>query len=635
MNKHTVTIYKDVFSKEPRYISVDSALKRIQEGRSKEQIEKIRSEVDKERADKLKCRLPSVCFSGVFKIRKDEELIEHSGFIVLDFDNVEDPESYKAELSDLDYMYAAWISPSGNGVKGLVKIANGDKHREHFQALQEEFNNLDTSGINESRVCYESYDSDIYINDKAKPFKKVKKTERVEVQESLSDKYQIFENIKKWLANQGSAFVKGERNIFMFKLASACCRFGLTDDECINLASASFTDSTFSFQEMVRTVNSAYRANSDSFNTAEFTRDKLVDKTTRNEIETKDIDPDIYKIDVKPKDVVFGEDVKGAAIDILTKGYAKVDGIGVAELDYHFKMKRGEATALTGYGNYGKSTFEKWMLLMRILKFGDKFAFFSPEDNPAEEFYHDFVEIYLGKQCTPDNPNRPSEEEYKEAYDFISDHVFYIYPETVSPTPEYIKERFLELIIKENVDGCIIDPFNQLTNDYSSSGGRSDKYLEVLLSDFSRFAQSNNIFFTIIAHPKSPLRIKEGENYPCPDVYDIADGAMWNNKMDNILVYHRPFAQADPQNSSCEFHSKKIRRQKVVGKKGYVSFTMNFAKRRYFFGGRDYMEELITGKQYVPEVVIPEGYNVNQTFESVRNEDDWIQDEIVFDNPGL
>lgn len=500
-------------------------------------------------------------------------------------------------------------------------------------ALQDEFDNLDSSGVNESRVCYESFDSEIYINNKAKSFKKVKKTERVETQESLSDKHLIFENIKKWLANQGSAFVKGERNIFMFKLASACCRFGLTDDECINLASMSFTDSTFSHQEMVRTVNSAYRANSDSFATAEFTRDKLIDKTTKSEIETKEIDPEIYDVDIKPKDVVFGEDVKGAALDILRSGYAKVDGIGVSELDYHFKLKRGELTVLTGYGNYGKSTFMKWFLMMRILKFGDKFAFFSPEDNPAEEFYHDWVEVYLGCQCTPDNPSRPSEEEYKKAYDFISDHVFYIYPETVSPTPGYIKERFLEMIIKENVDGVIIDPFNQLTNDYASSGGRSDKYLEILLSDFLRFAQSNNIFFTIVAHPKSPTRIKEGENYPCPNVYDIADGAMWNHKGDNILVYHRPNAQTNPQSSECEFHSKKIRRQKTVGKKGMVSFTMNFMKRRFYFGGRDYMEELITGKPFKPEPIVPEGYNVNHTFESERNEEDWIQDEIVFDDP--
>ena len=76
-------------------------------------------------------------------------------------------------------------------------------------------------------------------------------------------------------------------------------------------------------------------------------------------------------------------------------------------------------------------------------------------------------------------------------------------------------------------------------------------------------------------------------NYPCPDVFDIADGALWNNKLDNILVYHRPFAQTEPQNPMCEFHSKKVRRQKIVGKKGFSVFEMYFKTRRFFFNGFD------------------------------------------------
>ena len=54
------------------------------------------------------------------------------------------------------------------GLKALVKIADTKKYREHFTALQEELN-CDKSGINESRVCYESYDPDIglYIMEQA------------------------------------------------------------------------------------------------------------------------------------------------------------------------------------------------------------------------------------------------------------------------------------------------------------------------------------------------------------------------------------------------------------------------------------------------------------------------------------
>jgi hypothetical protein len=155
-------------------------------------------------------------------------------------------------------------------------------------------------------------------------------------------------------------------------------------------------------------------------------------------------------------------------------------------------------------------------------------------------------------------------------------------------------EVFLQLIVKENVDGVDIDPFNQLANNYQNFGGR-DKYLEWVLSLFSRFSQTNNVYFWIIAHPVKMQKATDG-NYPCPDVFDIADGALWNNKLDNILVYHRPFGQTDPQNPTCEFHSKKIRRQKIVGKKGFFVFEMLFKTRRFFFNGSDPMQKLLNEK---------------------------------------
>ena len=70
----------------------------------------------------------------------------------------------------------------------------------------------------DSRVCYESYDPDIYINTKAEPYKKFKKVEKVtEVINADEDK--TIRNILTWLSNKGDAFVTGERNLFIFKFA--------------------------------------------------------------------------------------------------------------------------------------------------------------------------------------------------------------------------------------------------------------------------------------------------------------------------------------------------------------------------------------------------------------------------------
>ena len=593
------TIFKNIFSKEPHLITIEKALERIKNGSSRELVTEIRNTLDKEKANKIKLNLPSVCFSGKFgNDRKDEQLIEHSGFIVLDFDDISDLRDKQTDIISHDFVYACWVSPSGNGLKALVKIADGSKHREHFQSLQEVFPEIDRSGINVSRVCYESFDPEIYVNDKATVFAKAKKIEKITVTENQNvDDSENFRRILKWLTNKNDAFVTGERNTYIFKLASACCRFGIDENAALGLISAEYTVSNdFTMAEMKSAVKSGYRANKNNFGTASIQKEKLVSKETKYEIDVKREFTEENGENYRIEDVVYGIDVKDRALSINEKGFEKIMGVGVPELDYLFKPKRGEITLLTGIGNYGKTAWQKSQILGRIIMFGEKIATFSPEDTPAEEYFHDYVEMLLGCECTPFNPNRPSNEVYEAAYDFISKHIFYISAEMLSPTPQYIKEKFLELIVQEKVDFCCIDPFNQMTNDYKGFGGRTDKYLETLLADFSRFAKKNDVYFWVIAHPKLMERDKSG-NYKCPDVFDVADGAMWNNKMDNILVYHRPFAQTDPNNPLAEFHSKKIKK-KSVGRKGFMLVEYVWERRRFFIEGRDFIQEMLNKKNY-------------------------------------
>ncbi len=591
------TIFKNIFSKEPHFITINKALERIKLGASKGLVLDIRLALDKEKANKLKLNLPSICFSGKFGAdRKDEQLVEHSGFIVLDFDDIADLRDKQTEIIQKDFVYACWVSPSGNGLKALVKIADGSKHREHFQSLQEVFPEIDRSGINVSRVCYESFDPDIYVNEKAVVFTKAKKIEKIIVNEiETIDDSENFRRILKWLTNKNDAFVTGERNTYIFKLASACCRFGINEEAALSLISAEYLVSNdFTMSEMRGAVKSGYRANRAIAGSAIMQKEKLVNKATNYEIDVKREFVDEKGENYRVEDVVYGIDVKDKALLINQNGFDKVMGVGVPELDYIFKPKRGEITLLTGIGNYGKTAWQKSQLLSRIIMYGEKIATFSPEDTPAEEYFHDFVEMLLGCECTPFNPNRPANDIYEAAYDYISKHIFYISAEMLSPTPQYIKEKFLELIVQEKVDFCCIDPFNQMTNDYKGFGGRTDKYLETLLADFSRFAKKNDVYFWVIAHPKLMERDKSG-NYKCPDVFDVNDGAMWNNKMDNITVYHRPFAQTDPSSPLAEFHSKKIKK-KSVGRKGFVMIEYIWERRRFFIEGRDFIQEMLNKK---------------------------------------
>ena len=124
----------------PFHRPVEVILKRIKDGSSKVLCKKIRTEKDKEARNRLKQELPAICFSGSFNKRADNSIIEHSGLICLDFDNFkkkQDMLSKKEELTKDKYTFSVFVSPSGNGLKVLVKIpAQEEGHKNYFLALE-------------------------------------------------------------------------------------------------------------------------------------------------------------------------------------------------------------------------------------------------------------------------------------------------------------------------------------------------------------------------------------------------------------------------------------------------------------------------------------------------------------------
>jgi hypothetical protein len=579
-----VTIYNDMYSKEYFHVVVEDAIARIKNGISKDMVESVRLGLEDKK------NLPAVCFSGMFKERKDDAIISHSGFIVFDFDKVGNVQDKIEELKKSVLTYACWISPSGNGVKSLVRIENGKYHREYFNYIRENwqgYRDADRSGVNVSRLCFESYDPNLFLNEDSRILKEY---QTIKTNETMMGKSKGFDSCMKWLTKRGDSFQTGERNRFIFLLASACCRFGVDEFDCQSEVQREFSFSNdFTLNEALKCIASAYRLNNANFGTVTST---FHDKTTNKELE---IDGSYYDEELDTKDTIYAHDVYDDINKIIKNGYESVKGIGVEEIDTYWKPMKGELTCLTGIGNYGKSTFLKWYLISRALKYDEKFVLFSPEENPAHYFYHELMQVVFGTTLLPLNNNLPHQDKIDELIGWVNEHFFFISPKELAPTPKYLKERFLEHIIKNKVDGVVIDPWNQMSNNYGSYGGRSDKYLEVMLSDFARFGRENNIMFVIVAHPHKLVKDGTG-NYPCPDVFDLADGAMWNNKLDNIIVFHRNNFQTDPNNSRCEFHSKKIRRQKSVGKRGWADFDYNNSSHRFTFMGGDPLVPLVIDK---------------------------------------
>lgn len=271
--------------------------------------------------------------------------------------------------------------------------------------------------------------------------------------------------------------------------------------------------------------------------------------------------------------IFFLEDIFPSMIENFKRGIQLAPTTRFSEMDEYFRWKKGDINLFTGYANHGKTFFALQLMLTKSIWDGWKWAVFSPENYPANDFYDDLVEMYVGKWL-----DKMSEDEYTKACHFISEHIFYVYPED-SHDINSINEKFRHLVLKKGVDGVLIDPFNQLDH-LQKPYQREDQYLSEILKDIKRFALLNNVVYNIIAHPKNPT-YQEAKQLPVADMYDIAGGAMWGNKTDQILSYHRPRFHEDKNSPEVQVYVQKVKRKRTGGKLGDFPLTLLWSKKRY------------------------------------------------------
>ena len=277
MNKN-VTIFKNIReTSTPFYRNIDLILDRIKDGKSRDLVKSIRSENDKLQRNELKKMLPAICFSGEFTKREDKSLVNHSGFICLDFDNYnkfKDMQDDKSRLSKDKYVYSVFVSPSGKGLKVIVKIpADAENHVNYFVSLEEYFDSpyFDKTSKNVSRVCYESYDKNIYINKDSKVWDKIKEREYKEIDSSstyksipITDETKVINILMKWWEKK-YPMSEGQRNQNTYILAMAFNDYGIAKTTAYYILNQYATDD-FSIKEIQTTVESAY-SNANKFGT--------------------------------------------------------------------------------------------------------------------------------------------------------------------------------------------------------------------------------------------------------------------------------------------------------------------------------------------------------------------------------
>ena len=504
-----------------------------------------------------KRELPVVMYSGKFSGRKDEDLTEHSGVIVLDFDHIDVAHSKNALATD-DYILACWVSPSGDGLKALVKVAQARKHRDHFRAIASYMDRqygleVDSTGQNESRLCFESYDPEIIINEDSKVFTAVL-SERSESQSVSNESRNTDYNKLAVLASMIRRAEDGEKHIELLKASNLAGGFitagRVEEDEAKRVLIKEILKRDIDSEEnAIKTIEEGIERGK-----AMPVQD-VVDSENRVKREMLINDGDMSFISDADSDFQW---INKFASGEIPKGL----DTGNARLDQYFRYKP-EFLIINGHSNVGKTTMALYMMVNSALRHNWRWIVYSSENKTAAIKMR-LMEFVLNKPI-----DLMDREERKAAFNWVSYHFKVISNADVYSYMDLI--IFAEKLIQYEGDyhGFFVDPYNSLKIQLNQGAAISThEYHYEAASELLTFTNRHNMAMWLNAHSVTESQRRKGEDgLPiAPFAEDTEGGGKFINRSDCFLTFHRRVqAQTSEDKRIMEFHVRKVRSQETGG----------------------------------------------------------------------
>jgi hypothetical protein len=260
----------------------------------KTEVEEIRQFIaqgNKNAADQKKKQLLAFTPSAVFKEKRQLPFLEmYSGFVHLDFDKLT-PQQLQSTIdivSKIPFTALAFISPSGNGIKVFVEVNIGlENHLTAYLQVQKHYEDAtslkaDPSCKDVTRLCFMSHDPYAYRNIQNEkfyvvvPIEMVKETieptkvsivptqftPSIQEQEPTDLSIDFIFQQQITFTNKKIQYTDGNRNNFIYLLASNCNRAGMQEIDTCNAIAQCYS---LPHREIETTVKSAYNHHSTEF----------------------------------------------------------------------------------------------------------------------------------------------------------------------------------------------------------------------------------------------------------------------------------------------------------------------------------------------------------------------------------
>jgi hypothetical protein len=268
-----VGLYRD-FIKLVQNLTLNEVFEDIKTGIYKDDIEYLRGmkQIGNDYlADSLKLKLFGFSTSGTFCSPRSKDTIEtYSQAICLDFDNVQetDLEELKRSVNSCPYTLASFISPSGQGLKVFSLVdTNADAHTDVYIQVANYYKDLtgieyDSKCKDITRLCFVSYDPELFYNEDAKVFSFGEETQPTisGVRQENFNYSLLYERLDQCLkfSEKKEKYYKGNRNNFICLFANNANRWGIPEIDTLNFCTTNFD---LEEKEIKATVESVYKNN--------------------------------------------------------------------------------------------------------------------------------------------------------------------------------------------------------------------------------------------------------------------------------------------------------------------------------------------------------------------------------------
>ena len=272
--------------------------------------------------------------------------------------------------------------------------------------------------------------------------------------------------------------------------------------------------------------------------------------------------------EIKMEGVFTVQDFEQSLDALFENGWQKGVTIGHDNFDRLCSFETKRLCIVTGIPGSGKSEFIDEIAERLNMRYGWRFAYFSPENAPLAYHASKLIEKFTGRRF---NRQSLSYAEYKQVKEHLEQNFYFIAP-TDSYRVDNILEKAKYLVRRRGIKALVIDPYNRLE---SEQGGRSEtQYISELLDKLTNFAQRNDILIILMAHPTKQQKNKDGV-IEAPTLYDISGSANFFNKADFGIVVHRNRLE-----NTVEVHIQKVK-FRHLGECGTALFKYNLNNGRY------------------------------------------------------